>query len=151
MPSSRLLAARPPRGVASSSNPSAQPNNGVVKQRRYHHTALDWGSKKQTIIQLYITENRRVEDVIKILKSEFAFNTSLRRFKQEIGKWGVRKNKERDAGGVRHAQEKAGEENSAVGLDDTVPETASLSSGASEHRSKILLKLILVLTRPSYS
>ncbi|KAI0455022.1 hypothetical protein F5B21DRAFT_473465 [Xylaria acuta] len=114
----RRLAAKPILLVTSSSKPSAQPNNRIVKQHRNHHTAVDWETKKQTIIQLYTRENRPAKDVIGILKSEFAFNTSRRQLFNKLNEWGVQKNKKRDAEYTQDIPEEVGGENSAVEPDN---------------------------------
>ncbi|KAF2972995.1 hypothetical protein GQX73_g665 [Xylaria multiplex] len=152
MPSQQPLVMQRLLSVASSSNSLVQPNDRVVKRRRNHHTALDWESKKPTIIQLYITENKRVEDVIEILKSDFAFNTSPRRFLEETTKWGIRKNKRRDAKYVQNVQEDPGEENSAPELDDVAFGTAGFSSDlAQSDQDDYAYTSVAIILRPKDS
>ncbi|KAJ8129716.1 hypothetical protein O1611_g3916 [Lasiodiplodia mahajangana] len=70
----------------------------VLKQRCHHHPAADWENIKQTVARLYIEEKRSVEDVIKILKSDFNFNTGRRLFLTKLNEWGIQKNKRRREG-----------------------------------------------------
>ncbi len=163
----RPLTAKPDTLVASSSEPLWRLNNRVVKQRRNHHTALDWESKKRTIIQLYTRENKQAKDVIEILRSEFAFNTgyvptsthsyiansgySRRQLFNKLNEWGVQKNKKRDAEYIQGVPEESGGGNSAIGLDNVVSGMANPSSGKFECRRKARLKLNFVLTRAWFS
>ncbi|KAI1740983.1 hypothetical protein F4680DRAFT_416836 [Xylaria scruposa] len=110
----RPIASKPVAIVDRSSKPLVQLNNRVVKQRRNHHTAVDWDSKKQTIIQLYATENKPAKEVIEILRSELAFSTSRRQLFNKLSEWEIQKNRKRDEEYIQGAADNHEEENEAV-------------------------------------
>ncbi|KAI0437210.1 hypothetical protein F4803DRAFT_165257 [Xylaria telfairii] len=111
----RRLAVKAAVLVPRSSEQSGQPNNRVIKQRRNHHTAMDWVRKKETIIQLYATENKQANDVIETLRSEFAFNTSRRQLFNKLKEWGIQKNQKRDGEHLKEVAENFEGESGAVG------------------------------------
>ncbi|KAI1126976.1 hypothetical protein F5Y10DRAFT_293223 [Nemania abortiva] len=136
----RLLACKPVIPATSSSEYSVQPNNRITKQRRNHHAALDWESKKKDIVRLYTTENRQAEDVIEILKSEFTFNTSRRQLFNKLKEWGIQKNKKRVGGNLQDNPAVLEAEIGEVEVDDMVSMVPSPS-----------LELVVRSGSPAYS
>ncbi|KAI0531917.1 hypothetical protein GGR58DRAFT_523841 [Xylaria digitata] len=92
----RLISSKPTVPSNHTLVPLAQPNTRVVKQRRHHHVPAGWENIKPVIVRLYVEEQRKVEDVIYTLKSEFDFNTGRRLLLDKIKEWGIQKNKKRN-------------------------------------------------------
>ena len=72
MPPFRPLIAK---GTAPIFETLAQLNSYTPKQDRHRHchTDANWESRKQTVFRLYIEEDRTAEDVVEILRKDFAF------------------------------------------------------------------------------
>lgn len=72
LPSSSLLASSVTYGDAPVHQNQRIRNRGAP-QRRHHHTDSDWEKRKETISQLYLVENKSVEDVVKSLSEDHEF------------------------------------------------------------------------------
>ncbi|KAK3352751.1 hypothetical protein B0T25DRAFT_192108 [Lasiosphaeria hispida] len=56
----------------------------------------DWEPHKERIIELHITENLPLQQVIGILKREHDFEATVRQYRARISKWGLDKNVKKD-------------------------------------------------------
>ncbi|KAI0098058.1 ankyrin repeat-containing domain protein [Nemania sp. FL0031] len=79
-----------------------QSSTSAGKQRRHHHPATDWENIKPTIIRLYIEEKKKLEDVIKILQSDFDFRTGRRQLYIKLQEWKIHKNNNRRGRDIRN-------------------------------------------------
>ncbi|KAI0517505.1 hypothetical protein F5B22DRAFT_108079 [Xylaria bambusicola] len=50
-----------------------------------------WGCHKDTILRLYIDEDRRLEDVVDIMKRIYRFDANARQYKYHLKKWNISK------------------------------------------------------------
>ncbi|KAI1357469.1 hypothetical protein F5Y08DRAFT_324248 [Xylaria arbuscula] len=78
-----------------------QSNMPVIRQRRYH-TAIDWKNIKQTIISFYTTQQIPIEEIIKILETEFNFKTRRRQLFNKFKEWRVHKYEKRQKPYSKH-------------------------------------------------
>ncbi|KAI1327583.1 hypothetical protein F5Y16DRAFT_371114 [Xylariaceae sp. FL0255] len=90
-----LIADEPTTLIRTSIVPSKKAR--IPKQIRHRHTPEDWNRLKSAIIRLYIEENRKVDDVIKVLASE-GFHTCRRRLLSQLKEWGEVKTKRKIPG-----------------------------------------------------
>ncbi|KAH6883169.1 hypothetical protein BKA58DRAFT_465036 [Alternaria rosae] len=78
------------QATASSGNGSTD----TVKRRNRHSNA-DWERKKLTIIQLYVEDELKTEEVLEALKEVHNFPVGRRKFLDMIKMWGLKKNFEK--------------------------------------------------------
>lgn len=76
---------------------------------------LDWSSHRDRIFVLYIIENKKLHEVIKVMKSEHNFHATERMYKQRFADWSFRKNMTKDR--FQHV-EAAASEGSEVDVDE---------------------------------
>ncbi|KAI1172246.1 hypothetical protein F4777DRAFT_520468 [Nemania sp. FL0916] len=95
MPPSRALLPSTALPVTLPSSFLATIEPRVATKQRQRHTAMEWESKKGTIIQLYQVEGKKAKDVLSILESEFGFNICLRQLNNKLKEWKVVKNTRR--------------------------------------------------------
>ena len=68
----RLLA---PKTTALSDEPLRRLSTALEKEIRHHHSEAAWEAQKQTIRHLYLERDETASSVIKLLRTEFKFNT----------------------------------------------------------------------------
>jgi len=71
LPSRPLANSIPP--VETPVRPHQRPRKRGALQRRNRHTTSEWNQLKKTISQLYVAENKSVDDVVKVLSKDHGF------------------------------------------------------------------------------
>jgi Clr5 domain len=77
--------------------PSTRPT--MAQRGLFFPTSKDWSEYRTTITRLYKTEDRKLAEVIRIMKAQYGFTATIKMYKTKLTEWKVRKNmswKERD-------------------------------------------------------
>ncbi|KAK0106080.1 hypothetical protein ONS95_004585 [Cadophora gregata] len=56
--------------------------------RRSKYAALDWDRHKRVIQKLYLDEEKPLEEVMKIMTTEYSFNAPVKQYKEKFKHWG---------------------------------------------------------------
>ncbi|TGO44128.1 hypothetical protein BOTNAR_0931g00010 [Botryotinia narcissicola] len=91
-----------PSNTAAHANPSmvkpiVPPSKITARPAPKEHSAEEWERQRITFTKLYMTDDKPLEEVMKIMENEFGFRATPRQYKRRIEQWKLDKNiKEND-------------------------------------------------------